>query len=220
MTFTDRQISILISGAAAFSTTPTAVEEVPEINDEGWDTLAITYTLQKATLTAEDLAKLFPLGTRLDNRFWWVVSVRPKLIARGLWLITVNHKGWAAAKPIKVNVGSSADQQSGKNIATPKGAYANVQIHEPGLTIAVSYLVEDVDSKTPAPASMTDKVGTEVEPPVSIDVPKSVWAYLTEYVYHWPSGWVLMSTEQDRLVGTSAAFVKDAYKYIRDKTPG
>jgi len=220
MSFTDRQTSILISGAAAFATTPTAVEEIPEINDEGWDSLAVTYTLQKATLTAEDLAKLFPIGTRLDNRFWWVVSVRPKLLARGLWLITVNYKGWALAKPIKVNVGCSADQQSGTNITTPKGTYSKVETHEPGLTISVSYLVEDVDSKTPAVSSMTKKVGTEVEPPISITVPESVWAYLNLFVYHFPNGWVLMSTEQDRLAGTTAALVKDAYKYIRDKTPG
>ena len=219
MSFLTRQNSIIITGPGDFSATPTAVEEIPEINDEGWDSLTLTYVVKKPTLTAEEVAKLFPIGTRLDARFWWVVGASPKLVAAGFWLITVKYKGWAITKPIKVKVGASAEQQSGQNIRTPKGTYAKVEVHEPGITVAVSYLVEDVDATTPESASKTDKVGKELVPPVIIKVPDSVWAYLTTFVYHFPNGWVLMGSEQDRLVGTTAALVTDNYKYIRDKTP-
>lgn len=219
MSFLTRQTSIIITAGADFSAIPTAVEEIPEINDEGWDALTITYVVKKPTLTAEELAKLFPIGTRLDNRFWWVIGCSPKLAAPGLWLITVKYKGWAIDKPIKVKVGGSADQQSAQNTQTPKGYYAKIEVHEPGITVAVSYLVEDVDATTPESASKTDKVGTELTPPVTIKVPPSGWTYLSTYIYHFPNGWVLMSSEQDRLVGTTAALVTDNYKYIRDKSP-
>ena len=48
----------------------------------------------------------------------------------------------------------------------------------------------------------------------------TVWDFLTLYVWHWPQGWVLMSSEQDRLPGATPALVTDNYKFIRDKTPG
>ena len=87
----------------------------------------------------------------------------------------------------------------------------------PTITVSASYLVPDI---TASGVSKSGLVGKKQTPPITIDVPPTIWAWLTIYVYHWPQGWVLMGSEQDRLPGCNAALVTDQYKYIRARSPG
>ena len=223
MSFESRQTSILIGSGTLLTGSLTKVQEEPEITNEGWDTLTVTYYQRRASCTAEEVAALFPLGGRLGGRNWWIAGVKPTEVAPQFWKFLVSYKGWGTAKPAVIRVGSSANQQSASNILAPRyvgdtvgAVYAKLETHEATPTVAVTYLVANIISD-----SLTDKVGTALTPGVSgIDVPATVWGMLTEYVWHWPQGWVLMGSDQDRLPGTSAALVTDNYKYIRAKTPG
>jgi len=220
---TDRFTSIIIE-AEEFGPVPTYTHEEVSPSAAGWDTLQRYYLARRASLTPEECALLFPIGARLGTRFWWIDKAVPKQIAPGFWAVEVTFRGWAATKPIAVVVGANAEQQSGENMRFPAfpgdedgEVFSKVQTHENAPTIRVSYLVEDIDAEGVA---MTEFVGTAVEPPVTITVPDSVWVYLNSYVYHWPNGWCLMESAQDRLPGTTAALVSDSYRYIRDLTPG
>ena len=225
MSFSDRFHSAIIGvGSGITAGTATAIEEEPIITDEGWDSLRITYVHRVASLSAETFAALYPIGTKLGSRNWWITGARPIQKTAGFWLAQVDLKGWAASKPAKVRVGSAAEQQTATNILAPRyegdsvgGTFAKVETHENMPTISVSYLVADAAA---GGVEMTSKVGTAQTPPVTIAVPDTVWDFLTEYVWHWPQEWVLMGSDQDRLSGTTAALVTDTYKYIRDKTPG
>lgn len=221
MSFSDRTTSILL-GSAVLGGGLVKVDEEPSLTNEGWDTLVVTYAQRVATCSAEALAALFPVGARLGSRDWWITEAKSAAASAGFYLYTVTFKGWAANKPAKITVGASADQSGGENIRAPRfvgdtvgAVYAKLQTHENMPTITVGYLVENVVAET-----QTGQVGKAKTPPVSIPVPATVWTMLTEYVYHWPNGWVLMGSEQDRLPGTAAAYVTDSYKYIREKTPG
>ncbi len=222
MSFSDRNTSYLIGTSSLLSGALVKVNEEPALTSEGWDTLEVTYIKRVATCTPEDLAALFPIGARLGGRTWWIVDPKIQRAAPGFYVFTVTYKGWAANKPAKVSVGAAADQTGGENIRAPRyegdtvgATYAKLQTHENMPTITVAYLVDNVAAQT-----QTGQVGKGQTPPVTIPVPATVWAMLTEYVYHWPNGWVLMASEQDRLPGTTAAMVTDSYKYIREKTPG
>lgn len=223
MSFESRSQAILIGKGSLMTGTLTKVLEEPEITNEGWDTLTVTYYQRLATCTPEELAALFPVGGRLGTRKWWIVAVKSTEVAPQFWKFVVNFKGWGSTKPAVIRVGSSANQQSASNILAPStvgdtvgAVYAKLETHEATPTVAVTYLVENIVID-----SLSDEVGTARTPPVSgIDVPATVWGMLTEFVWHWPQGWVLMGNDQDRLPGTSAALVTDNYKFIRAKTPG
>jgi hypothetical protein len=222
MSLTDRKLAWLISDSTPFLTgTPVVLNEVPTINNDGWDLLVRTEVRRRATFTPEEVAAAYPVGGRLGTRNWWLTAAKPTKIAPGVWKVESSFKGWAATKPAVIRVGANADQQSGENIRAPDhvgdtvgSVYAKVETHENMPTIAVSYLVETIGT------GRTAEVGTAQTLPVTIAVPATVWTFLTEFVYHWPNGWVLMSSEQDRLPGTTAALVTDNYKYVREKTPG
>lgn len=190
------------------------LDENPVQNEEGWDTLTITYATKRPSLTAEELAALFPIGTQLGGRMWWVTGSKPSCVAQGLWKAEVSFKGWASEKPAKITAGSAAEQQSAENIEiSGVGTLAKVSVNENTPTMRVSYLVPNWTS---AP---TDEVGTPRTPPSAVAVAATVWDYLTVFTYHFPNGWVLMGSNLDRLPGCSAALVSDDYKYIRPISP-
>jgi hypothetical protein len=222
MSFTDRSTSILIANADLLSGGLLKLHEEATLTNAGWDSLEVTYAQRVASCTAEALAALFPTGARLGTRTWWLAEAKIANAAAGLFTYSVTFRGWAGSKPSKISVGAAADQSGGENIRAPQyegdtvgAVYAKLQTHENMPTITVAYLVENTGTLT-----QTSNVGKALTPPVSIPVPATVWAMLTTYVYHWPNGWVLMGSEQDRLPGTTAALVTDSYKYIREKTPG
>lgn len=222
MSFTTRLRSILIGTGTVFTDTPTLVDEKPDLTEEGFDTLTLTYAMRRAALTAENCAALFPQGSQIGSRKFWIVSARPQRVAAGFWLAEVVCKGWAATKPAKVRVGAGAETQGGKNVNAPTGLggtalYASVQTRENAPTVNVSYLAENLNT-----TANTNKVGQAFAIPVGItvEVAASVWTTLSTYTYNWPNGWVLMASEQDRIPGTAVGFVTDSYLYVREKTPG
>lgn len=238
MSFTTRHHALFIATgdlAAAPSVLPNGqansggvcwrkLDEEASISEEGWDSLKIFYAIRKANFSAEECAAYFPQGAQLGGRKWWITGSRPVRVGPGIYRAEVDLKGWAIAKPAKIRVGTSAEQQSGTNMRAPTAVgdtvgaiFAKLETHENMPTIAVTYLVDNYLSPTTQKIS---KVGTAQTPPVTIDVADTVWEFLTEYVWHWPQGWVLMGSEPEPLAGCAAAMVTDTYKYIRAKTPG
>lgn len=222
MSLTTRHTALLIGEGTVFSSTPTLVDENPALSEEGWDSNTLTYAARRASLTAEECAALFPIGAQIGSRKWWITGAKPQRAAPGFWLIEVACKGWGATKPAKVKVGAAAESQSGKNVTAPNGSggsalYASVATHENTPTLSVSYLAENLDT-----VSNTDEVGKAKAIPgdITIAIADSVWTSLPEFTYHWPNGWVLMGSSQDRLPGTDVGLVTDDYRYVRDKTPG
>lgn len=190
------------------------LEETPVLNDEGWDNLTITYATKRASLTAEELAALFPLGTQLGSRKWWVTGSKPMCVALGLWKAEVSFKGWASEKPAKISVGAAASQFERENVLFPGPVtYSRVSFQGNTPTMRVVYLLENYAG---AP---TSSVGQSVTPPDPIAVPEAVWAALSNQTYNFPNGWVLMGSEPDRLPGSTACLVSDSYKYIYEFQP-
>lgn len=198
-------------------------DEEVQLSEFGWDTMKKPYFMKRASLTAEQTAALFPLGSRLGSRNWWIVGAVPVRVAPGIFRVDVALKGWASSKPAKVRVGATAQQQSAENVEVgaeqgyPSGAImAKVETHENLPSFSVTYLTADADD-------LTETVGREdTTPAVDVPVPDSVWDYLTTYTFHWPNGWVHMGSDQDRIPGTSpaVAMVTDSFQFIREKTPG
>lgn len=217
MSLLDRTKSIIITTGTLGTGSLKAVDESPVITPEGWDFLTVHYAQRRITCTDADLAALFPQGTKLSGRNFWQVGVKPRHLAPGFWGFEATYKGWVAAKPDVVRVGSSAAQQSAEQVSVSSVLYAKVETHENMPDVSVSYLVADV-----AVSGKTDQVGTTQPLPsgVAVAVADSVWTSLPYFTFHYPNGWVLMSSDQERLPGTSAAWVTDTYRYVRDKTPG
>lgn len=217
MSLTTRHTSILIGLSSRLANnTPILVMEEPTINNEGWDSLTQLWTIRDASVTAEALAAAFPIGAQLGTRKWWITGMKPTERAPGFWTVLVTFAGWAATKPALVKVGSSAASQSATNVTLPDTSVADkLETHQNTPTLTISYLVADV---TVAPK--TGYVGTALTPPVTIATPASIWASIADAVTHFPSGWVLMGSAEDRLPGTLAAYVTDTYQYIQQYTPG
>ncbi len=221
MSLYTRKEAILVGASAGFlAGTPEMLSEEVAISETGWDNLTQLWAVRRDSLTAEDLAAAYPVGSKLTDRNWWLVAAKPVQRLAGMHVFELGFKGWAAAKPVKIQWGSSVDQQSDENVTGPApgggtAVYARVQVNEatPGFT--AQYLVSPVDSTT-TPALSVGRPLTRAEAP---PVPDSVWTTLVKFVYHWPNGWVLMNLEADILAGTTAGLITESYKYIRDKTP-
>lgn len=238
-----RHTTLLIGGSAAAGSflagTPTLLTEEPVISQDGWDALTATYALRIPTLTAEILAATWPVGTQLAGRNFWVTGARPACIAQGVWTAAVEFKGWASAKPCKIQWGTAVDQQSASNVSAPviapgtgTAVYAKLATTESVPTFSFSYLVANVESGWPttpvlpnllvgraralSPAWTDPSTGSTITPP---PLAASIWDSLSEYVYHWPHGWILMDLQADLLPGTRAGLVTEQYKYVRPKTP-
>lgn len=216
MSLTTRHTSLLIGLSSRLgSATPALVNEVPNITNEGWDTLTQLWTIRSATLTPEAVAALFPIGAQLGSRAWWITGAKPEERAPGFWTVLVSYAGWAATKPALVRVGSAAASQSASNVTLPDTSVADkLETHQNTPTLTISYLKADVSS-----FPKTSYVGTALTPPVTIAVPASIWASIADAVTHFPSGWVLMGSAEDRLPGSPAAYVTDTYQYIQTYTP-
>lgn len=219
MSFTTRHSpSIIIAASSITGMDGEYLDEEFSPSEDGWDTLTETYIHVVPFLSAEDCETYYPRGTQHSSRTFWIVQSKPMRRASGLWLVEVTYKGWASLKPAKITVGSAAEQQTAENVTiTGEGTFDKVQVDQNTPTISVSYLVEDVDFET-----QIEFVGTEVGLPygVYITPPANFWTYLTEYVFHFPHGWVLTGSNQDRLPGCNAALVTDTYKYVQEVTPG
>jgi hypothetical protein len=233
MSLTTRHSSVLIGLPSRFAdptyplpeAPPVLVNEEPSLTNEGWDSLTQIYTVRVATLTPEALAGLFPIGARLGSRNWWVVGSVPQERAPGFWTARVAYKGWAQSKPAIVKVSASAASHIGENVGVPSFTVGNttyaartvpkVETHQNTPNVTVSYLVADVGD-----APKTALVGTQTSLPVSITAPSNIWASLDPYLFHFPNGWVLLESAEDRLPGSTAALVTDTYQFIQAISPG
>ena len=111
-----RPESLLIASAIGSGTflggSETLLREEPAIASDSWDTLTLFSAIRRATLSAEDLAALHPMGQRLGQRTWWLTAAKPTHHSPGVWLIELNYKGWATVKPPKCSSSDTLSQRS------------------------------------------------------------------------------------------------------------
>lgn len=218
--------AILIGGdALADAEVGVLVDELLSPSEEGWDELTEYYFHRVPKFTTGELATLYPRGAQRGTETFWITNARPVRQGPGLWIVEVTYKGWDAAKPIKVRIGSAAEQQTAENVTItdelgdPIGTFAKVQIHQNTPTISVTRLSEDIEND-----GMTALVGTAQYPPweAIVDAPPNFWYSLDPYLYHYPNGWVLMGSDCDELPGTipRVGLITDTYKFIQDVSPG
>ena len=201
---------------------PVLLTEEVSASAEGWDSLTQNHAIRAATLSAEALAALYPIGTQLAGRNWWLTGCRPTPVAPGVFTFELAFKGWAATKPVKLTWGTQAEQQTAENVGVPNGlggtaVYAKVATHESAPTFTASYLSATATAAGAMPSMMVGRPHTRAGAP---PVPDTVWGSLAKFVFHWPNGWTLMDLGVDILPGTTAGLVTESYKYIRDKSPG
>lgn len=208
---------ILISNNLHDGTWQTDGLESGSTSPTDWDTLQINqYKHLTTQLTPELAAAAFPVGTKLGSRnFWSQGHGFPVCLGGNLWRVPVTYKGYAAAKGTHVTYGTSAEQQSAENIfITGVGTFAKVSIHQNTPTVTARYISTDFESD-----ARTDDVGKVQTPPQAPTDPDNFWLSLVDPVYHYPNGWVLMSSDADPLPGTTVAWITDTYQFIQNYTP-
>lgn len=237
MSLFPRHTTLIIGGSAEAGSflagAPTLLAEQPTLTADGWDSLAATFALRCASLPAEALAALWPIGAQYGERNWWVTGARPTCVADGVWTADVDFKGFASTKPISITWGSSADTYKSTKPDPPSGmtdpdklaAWANymaVETTEANPTFTHKYITTDVSAAPSEGGVPTNSLGAALTAAALSQptVGDSRWASLSKYVYHWPNGWVLMSVTADILPGTSVALVSETYKYVPAITPG
>ena len=220
MSLTDKLDSVIIHDPSLMDGQWHAYDESPSRSADGWDTLRIPYYKLSATrLYIEDVAVDFPIGMVLAGRSFWVQDI-PALTCRGagLYEAVVEYKGLAGNQPTVITYGGSANQQSGENILVTEGGVTTlrpkVSTHENTPTATARYITLNTAT---AP---TGDVGTAQIPPSPPQVRPSVWDFLTDPLYHYPNGWVLMSSDVTPLAGTTVGLVADSYQYIHANSPG
>lgn len=248
MPLTARAAAVLISASNPFlAGAATLLSEDPTIAEDGWDTLALSYAIRRPTLPAETLISLFPHGAQLGpenwydlglpgpvatwpadqagTRHWWVVAARAAPIARGIWRAEISLKGIAGPRPYKIRFGAAAKTSSAKALTAsggadyrlpPVGTYPKLATAVSEPTISVTYLSPHLGYDALALVGHSPTAPPLDGLPTMLDI----WTGLADSVFHWPNGWVLTASEQDRLIGCSAALVTDTFKYTPTNSPG
>lgn len=206
---------IIISDYTPDNAAPIFLEETATTSPESWDTVSRDYVLfAESARKIEDISTLFPCGQQQGARALWAQTVSSfKCRGEFIYTFTVNYKGLVSAHPVITDYGAAAENQNGTNILVGPTLYESLSTHENTPTAVVRYAVADKSTVG------TDEVGTAQTPADAPGVAASVWAFLNRFTYHYPNGWVLMSSQVTELPGTSAALVADTYQFIRDKTP-
>lgn len=216
-TFNRLAQAAIISGNSDFAAgLPVLLGEKADLTASGWDTLTQTWAIRTPALTAEMLAASYPVGSRLDGRYWWLQTAKPAIKTDGVWTFELGYAGWAAEKPAKFTWGSDKQET---NIVAPADPFlvtgvgtaervVKVSSYYP--TLSVTYLIEDFP--------------TGEEPTLDLGLARAQWeAYLPPFpatsqvdlggtIPFWPRGWHLGGLVVDRLAGCTAALVTENLK--------
>lgn len=200
------------------------LDRVPSEAEAGWDSMRDTYLLRNdAAGTDPDvaIASFKVRGSQISGKTMWVVSRSARCVALGLFVVEVVSMGLLSARGDRVRYDAGANSQSGQNILAGGAVRANLETQESQVTCDIEYIV--TSGLTPGNASFyTAEVGTAVDPPAEWEptVKPSTWSFLTEYTYHHPNGWVLMSVSAENLPGLDTVWLlRDRYQYIYAISP-
>lgn len=223
MSLLDRYTSIIIADPALMDGQWHAGEETGSSAAFGWDSLSIPYRKLSATPLTPELARAdFLSGTKLGTRNFWVQNIgMPVHRGGGLWEVTVNYKGLShivgvvtAPQRLIVTTNASGNEQSVSPAIINGISLDQVSIHQNSITATARYIVIAGD------VGQSENVGTAQTPPNPPASPPSFWLSIADPVYHYPNGWVLMSSDVEPLPGTGVGIVTDNYQYIQEFTPG
>lgn len=223
MAFDSLISNIVITGLADGGSV--LLERLPAEAESGWDSLRDRYLLRNDSAGQDPHAAIgafMARGTQISGKNMWVVARQGRCMAPGLFEVEVSSLGLLSDRGDRVRYDAGANSTSGQNIVvTGEGTFASVEAQESQVTCDIEYIV--TSGLEPSHADFyTAAVGEAEDPPSpwKPTVKDSVWDYLTEFTYHYPSGWVLMSSSIENLPGkTTVWLVRDRYQYIYEISP-
>lgn len=213
------------------------LDRVPSEAETGWDTMRDRWLI-RIDAAANDPSALFSnstfqgwfaRGLQVSGRTMWTVSSAPRLRAPGLFEVESISMGLLSARGYKVTYDAAGAGQTAENITnvpnpTPPGGtgtYAKLATKEADVTATFEYV--NVASVIPTHADfLTKDTGRAKDPPSgwAPTVPDTVWAFLTQYTYNYPNGWVFEGATMENLPGINTVFlVREKYRYIQLQTP-
>lgn len=211
-------ISPLASGESVL------LDRAPAEAEAGWDSMRDTWLFRNDAAGVDPhaaIASFLVRGTQITGKNMWVVSRAARCVALGLFQVEVVSMGLLSDRGDRVRYDAGANSQSGSEILIGGTVYANVQTQESQVTCDIEYIV--TSGLEPGNASFyTAAVGTAEDPPAEWEpvVKPSTWDFLTEFTYHSPNGWVLMSSSVENLPGLDTVWlIRDRYQYFYAISP-
>jgi len=190
----------------------------PEI---GFDTLSrrILYRADPAEVpqTDADVAALLGKGA-VHPRYAAMYSMTHRLVGReGEWMeIDTTYKGLATNKGTKRSYATYVESSSGERIlmgASQQGqgypSFVNkLRAMQPAVAVIDSYVTTGAPSLASVGSPAASGHGGALPA-----APNSIWTFLEDPTWVYPSGWILERRDLDQLPGANVFFVQDHYVY-------
>jgi len=197
------------------------LDRVPAEAETGWDSMRDIYLYRNAAAGRDvhvALASAFPRGTQIAGKNMWIVSRSGRCRAPGIFEVEIVSLGLLSPRGHKVRYDAGANAVSGTNIAVPgAGIQPRAASDESQVTCDIEYIMIGSTAST-----RTVNVGTASNPPSPWQptVKASIWSFLSDYTFNYPSGWVLKSSGLENLPGLSNVWlVRDRYQYVYQISP-
>lgn len=196
-----------------------AWEDDVKKGDSGWD--------ERHTTMAKDFGATGTDGQAIANAFrigapapgggnFWITGVGgSRNVGGGIWTTIVSSKGLSAARPIKVRGKTSVQQSQGSSIWIFESGYPNFVNKLEALESSPTVEIERISFTQP----QTGEVGRAGVPAYAVAVRASVWGSLTDPLWHFPSGWVMVDIDWDKLTGVNVWLIKETWAWIPKITP-
>lgn len=233
MSFSSPFSSIVITPLGDLQTD--LLDRVPKESETGWDSMQDTWLVRNDSAENDPNSALlgitgFDRGTQIAGLNMWIVARSAKVVATGLFIVTVQSMGLLSERGYKVTYDAAAATQTAQNINAPNpppdeataSLYAKVTTREAGVTATFEYVL--IGSVVPTdPDFLTKWTGRNKDLPSGWEptVPDTVWDSLTLFTYNWPNGWIFEGASMENLPGlTTVYLVKEKYAHQYPKVPG
>jgi len=201
------------------------LERLPSESEAGWDSMRDRYLLRNDAAGVdphEAIDGFMARGTQVSGKTMWVVSRQPRCLAWGLFEVEVVSLGLLSARGLRVRYDAGANSTSGENVDVPGiGLVSRAEGQESQVTCDIEYIV--TSGYAPGDGSFyTADVGTATDPPSGWKptVKDSIWESIGDPTYHYPNGWVLMTSSLENLPGLDTVWlIRDRYQYIYAASP-
>jgi hypothetical protein len=202
----------------------TVLSTLPVPVERGFDTLDVEWLCDfRATVkTANQVADMFPLGTRFAALDFWLRGGQPERLAGNVWKFKAHYEGRITkAKPCSIR--GQSNQQTMQGVTVPGySAPLNVRMCQPSVT--VSYCVVGMPPRSQfvgaaaSPVLPTGENIGELLPQVAANF----WAGLSEnYSINIPNGWLVTDLDSDTIAGAEpiASYVTETWQFYHMITP-
>jgi hypothetical protein len=201
------------------------LERLPSEAESGWDSMRDRYALRVDSAGNDPdlaIAGFMARGTKITDKNMWVVSRQARCLTWGLFEVEVISLGLLSARGDRVRYDAGANSSSAENVDVPGvGVVPRAEGQESQVTCDIEYIV--VSGAQPGDVGFyTATVGEAELPPAEWQptVKASIWETISDFTYHYPNGWVLMSCSIENLPGLDTVWlIRDRYQYIYEVSP-